>query len=313
MSYFKDRVIWAFLIDFNACFLTLPTQFFNCCTRIRRVKFVYAVESYSTKIPLLVNLVKWHHVKLKIVLSLTSIVLVSCSHALQDPTSAVNFDTVAPVGSKDLGLRPCSSNSPDGETCRVRLADLRPTQFCVGYRDVQRKRQMIEATRQSKEPTRRNFFAKPGLAVKGPEDIFYLVDGHHRARALIDSGEQDFPVKIIADYSNLTMADFWPRMIDNKMVWLFDASGRGPHSPLNLPTALSELSDDPYRTLAEDAQERGANKKVDLLFREFYWADFYRTRIDPKLIETDYEKAISEALELAKTPAANSLPGYEGP
>lgn len=265
------------------------------------------------KSPSLVNLMKWHHVTLNFPLSLTISVFVSCSHTQQDLTTARIFDTVAPAANKEQELRPCSSESHDGDSYLVRLRELRPTQFCVGYRDVQRKRQMIELARSSKEAARQDFFGKPGLAVKGPEDIFYLVDGHHRARALIDSGEQHFPVKIISDYSQLTMADFWQRMIDNKMVWLLDASGSGPQSPLNLPGSLSELSDDPYRTLAEDAQERGANKKVDLLFREFYWADFYRTRIDPNLIKNEYDKAIEEAIKLSKTPAANFLPGYDGP
>jgi hypothetical protein len=73
------------------------------------------------------------------------------------------------------------------------------------------------------------------------------------------------------------------------------------------------LTDDPYRTLAEDAQDRGANKKIDLLFQEFYWANFYRPRIDPDLVTNDYDKAIEEALKLAKTTAASSLPGYDGP
>jgi hypothetical protein len=245
-----------------------------------------------------------------VIVSLSSL---GCSHSRPDQAPIKNFDTVATASKTEKSPEPCSAKSLDGETCIVHLPDVRPTQFCVGYRDVQRKKLTIDSSRKGKSPPPRVFFKNPGLIVKGPEDVFYLVDGHHRARALLESGVLDFECKIIADYSQLSMADFWQKMIDLKMVWLYDSHGHGPQSPLNLPTNLSELADDPYRNLAEDAQDRGANNKINLLFQEFYWANFYRPRIDPDLVANDYDKAIDEALKLAKTTAASSLPGYSGP
>ena len=256
---------------------------------------------------------KWPLGSLNMAIVILSLGSVGCSHSRPDQAPIKNFDTVVTATKTENRPQVCSPKSLDGETCFVRLAEVRPTQFCVGYRDVQRKKSTIESSRKEKKSPPRVFFKNPGLIVKGPEDVFYLVDGHHRARALLESGELDFECKIIADYSQLSMADFWQKMIDQKMVWPFDAQGHGPQSPLNIPTNLSELTDDPYRTLAEDAQDRGANKKIDLLFQEFYWANFYRPRIDPGLVANDYDKAIEEALKLAKTTAASSLPGYDGP
>jgi hypothetical protein len=255
----------------------------------------------------------WHRGSLNVAVVIVSLSSVGCSHSRPDQAPIKNIDTVVTASKTEKSPEPCSAKSLDGETCFVRLADVRPTQFCVGYRDVQRKKATIESSRKEKNQPLRGFFKNPGLIVKGPEDIYYLVDGHHRARALLESGVLDFECKIIADYSQLSMADFWQKMIDQKMVWPYDAHGHGPQSPLNIPTNLSELADDPYRTLAEDAQDRGANKKIDLLFQEFYWANFYRSRIDPSLVANDYDKAIEEALKLAKTTAASSLPGYGGP
>jgi hypothetical protein len=120
-------------------------------------------------------------------------------------------------------------------------------------------------------------------------------------------------VKIIADYSDHSMTEFWDKLVREKMVWLYDESGTGPQSPLHLPTSLSELVDDPYRTLAEDAQDRGANKKLDVLFQEFYWANFYRTRIEKTKVLENYDAALEDALTLAKSPAASELPGFIGP
>lgn len=236
--------------------------------------------------------------------------LIACTHSgaqIHDERTLPSSPTAVVV---DATLAPCTPKSNSGDFCIALLSELRPTQFAVGYRDVNRKRSAIEAAQKSGEFSSSNFFKNPGLAVKGPEDIFYLVDGHHRARASVDAGVRDFRVKVIEDFSHLPMADFWMRMTEKQMIWLFDANGFGPQNPIHLPATLQELADDPYRTLAEDAQDRGANIKTDKLFQEFYWANFYRQRIDKSLLTTNYEAAILEALKLAKTPEAKTLPGY---
>lgn len=239
--------------------------------------------------------------------------LIACTHS----GVSVHDEKTLPVSPTsvvvDSTLAPCTPKSNSGDFCLALLSELRPTQFAVGYRDVKRKRDAIEAAQKSGEFSSSHFFKNPGLVVKGPEDIFYLVDGHHRARASVDADVREFRVRVIEDFSHLPMADFWMRMKENQMVWLYDANGLGPQNPIHIPAKVQELADDPYRTLAEDAQDRGANIKTDKLFQEFYWANFYRQGIDKALLTTNYESAILEALKLAKTTEAKNLPGYNGP
>ncbi len=247
-------------------------------------------------------------------LSITGFILLltSCTHDSKPPPSPQDPLVSGPKVSASKNLEDCSEKTSAGDLCNADLSHLRPTQFCVGFRDVARKKSKIESEKNSAEGGRMATPLKHGTAIKGPEDIFYLVDGHHRAKALQEAGEPRFPVKIVADYSDLPMAEFWDKLIREKMVWLYDESGLGPQSPLHLPTSLNELVDDPYRTLAEDAQDRGANKKLDVLFQEFYWANFYRTRIEKTKVLENYEGALEDAINLAKTPAASELPGFIG-
>lgn len=239
--------------------------------------------------------------------------LAACTHGPETtaPPAEPLAPTLAPSVSKSL--QDCSPETIQGDVCNVNLNHLRPTQFCVGFRDVARKKAKYESEKKTIIDTGASPTVKNGTAIKGPEDIFYLVDGHHRAKALQDAGEKLFTVKIIADYSSLPMSEFWDKMVREKMVWLYDESGSGPQSPLHLPTSLGDLVDDPYRTLAEDAQDLGANKKLDVLFQEFYWANFYRTRIEKTKVLENYDGALDDALNLAKTPAARELPGFIGP
>ena len=217
-------------------------------------------------------------------------------------------------GIESQAIKPtCSSESPKGELCTARLQNLRPTQFCVGYQDVQRKRMKLSSGTPTQDSLSIYSAKNPGLAVIGPEDIIYLLDGHHRARALVEVSADLFHVKILDDFSHLTMVDFWDTMISKKFVWLFDCEGRGPLSPLDLPESLQGLKDDPYRTLAEDAQDRGANKKLDVLYQEFYWANFYRSRIPTETVAQNYEAALTLAIQLAKMREAKDLPGFNGP
>lgn len=242
------------------------------------------------------------------ILGLSSIV--SCTTTPQDTTPII---VSAPDPSKPHNETPqCSTKTRTGDLCLARLEGVRPTQFCVGYQDVERKRKKISSNASAHESGLRFSEKNPGLAILGPEDIIYLVDGHHRARALVDATSELFHVRILDDFSHLTMSDFWDSMVRRKFVWLYDCEGRGPHGPLELPTSLKELKDDPYRTLAEDAQDRGANKKLDVLYQEFYWANFYRSRIPAETLEKNYESAIEAAIQLAKTQEAKDLPGFNG-
>lgn len=241
-----------------------------------------------------------------------TLLLNGCTHdakspsPLQEPVASTHTDSAR------ISLEECSQKTLPGNLCNADLTQLRPTQFCVGYRDIARKKAKIESEKKSSKGTLTTKSFKHGTAIKGPEDVFYLVDGHHRAKALQEAGENFFLVKIIADYSDLPMTEFWDKMVREKMVWLYDESGNGPQNPLHLPTNLGDLVDDPYRTLAEDAQDRGANKKLDVLFQEFYWANFYRTRIEKTKVLENYDAALDDALNLAKTPAAGELPGFIG-
>jgi hypothetical protein len=48
-------------------------------------------------------------------------------------------------------------------------------------------------------------------------------------------------------------------------------------------------------------------------YTEFLWADFFRDRIQRKLIEDKFGKALKRALDLARTRDASYLPGFAGP
>jgi hypothetical protein len=56
----------------------------------------------------------------------------------------------------------------------------------------------------------------------------------------------------------------------------------------------------------------GGYEKTPTAFAEFAWADFLRHRIliGPK--PEDFPRAVDAALALARSPAAQNLPGYRG-
>jgi hypothetical protein len=76
---------------------------------------------------------------------------------------------------------------------------------------------------------------------------------------------------------------------------------------------VTELVDDPFRSLAGDLRRAGGYAKDTTPFSEFIWADFLRRRIKRKLVEKDFDRSLEKALQLAKGPDADYLPGWCGP
>ena len=81
----------------------------------------------------------------------------------------------------------------------------------------------------------------------------------------------------------------------------------------DLPKSITELKDDPFRSLAGELRRSGGFAKDTTPFSEFLWADFLRRRISNKAVEDNFAKAMEKSLALAKGPDAVYLPGWCGP
>jgi len=192
----------------------------------------------------------------------------------------------------------------------VAITDLRPTQITVGMREVLAKRQRWRETGRKKGE---KFLGRHMIPVIcGPKKRSYVIDHHHLARALHDEGQKDVAVTVIADLSKLEPDAFWTVMDNRSWMHPFDAKGERRHYK-DIPKRVTDLVDDPYRSLAGELRRAGGFAKDTTPFSEFLWADFLRRRIKRKLVSHDFDRAMEKAIALAKSTDANYLPGWCGP
>ena len=197
--------------------------------------------------------------------------------------------------------------NPPTEPVLVRIADLHPTQITVGFREVAQMR-LRWRTRIRKAGERGAAWLIAPI-VLGPGGALYLIDRHHLACAMKDEGVQEVQIRQLADFSALDPQELWAVLVGRGWCRPFDADGR--RQPFGaIPHILGGLYDDPLRSLASALRRAGGFTKKAAPFSEFAWADFLRHRISRDLILTDFDGALTQALILAKTPAACDLPGW---
>jgi hypothetical protein len=92
----------------------------------------------------------------------------------------------------------------------------------------------------------------------------------------------------------------------------FDTKGTRRHYE-DIPKRVTDLVDDPFRSLAGELRRAGGFAKDTTPFSEFLWADFLRRRMKRGTVEREFERAIEKALRLAKSEDADYLPGWCGP
>ena len=139
--------------------------------------------------------------------------------------------------------------------------------------------------------------------VIGPGGVLYLTDGHHTFTALENSsyGSTDpvVYVNVIANYSNLTTAQFFAQMqASDLLLPLNDGVPQVVNTATGapIPTSLTGLTQDPYRGLEYSILKNKSSKlfkttanitgavgsaipgldKVTGLYSDFIWADAYR-------------------------------------
>jgi hypothetical protein len=191
----------------------------------------------------------------------------------------------------------------------VAIAELRPTQITVGFREVAAKRKRFD---QMKDKAGAFLGRHMIPTVLGPRKRHYLVDNHHLALALHQEAVEAVLVSVVADLSALTKMAFW-RFLDNRD-WCHPYDAKGERTTFDaIPSSIDKLKDDPYRSLAGELRHAGGYAKDLTPFSEFLWADFLRGRIKPKSIAADFNAALARAVKLAKSKDAGYLPGWCGP
>jgi hypothetical protein len=203
-----------------------------------------------------------------------------------------------------------ATNTRDPILHPVPITSLRPTQMTVGMREVKEKRERWREHKKKKQGELLGSHMIP--VVVGPDERNYVVDHHHLARALHDEGVENVLVTVIGDLTMVGRDAFWGVMDNKRWVYPYDAKGERRHFK-DLPKSVSDLKDDPFRSLAGELRRAGGFAKDTTPFSEFLWADFLRRHIARKMAQDHFSKAMEKALELAKSKDAIYLPGWCGP
>jgi hypothetical protein len=192
----------------------------------------------------------------------------------------------------------------------VTIADLRPTQITVGMHEVKERRARL---RQHKTKKIGKFLGGHMIpVVLGPRGRHYVIDHHHLSLALHLEGIKHVLVTVVADLSALDPDAFWV-VLDHRG-WVHPYDARGKRCDFSaIPKSVTELKDDPFRSLAGELRRVGGFAKDTTPFSEFLWADFLRRRMKPSVVEKSFPAAIKHALKLAKSQEAHYLPGWCGP
>jgi hypothetical protein len=189
------------------------------------------------------------------------------------------------------------------------IPDLRPTQMTAGFAEVAAKRH--EWAQLSKKARRQLLASHWFPAVLGPRGRSYIVDHHHLGLALHEEGVEQVKLMVLDDLSYLAPTIFWRVMEQRNWVHPFDASGaRRPYG--EIPARITDLDDDPHRSLAGMLRSAGGFAKDTSPFAEFLWADYLRPHITRAQIRKSLDVALREAQGLAKSPLARYLPGWSG-
>ena len=193
----------------------------------------------------------------------------------------------------------------------VPILSLRPTQMTVGMREVKEKRKRWREHKSEKK--RAELLGKHMIpVVHGPDQRYYVVDHHHLARALHDEGVEHVLVTVIGDLTMVAREAFWGVMDNKRWVYPYDAKGERQHFS-DIPKSVSDLKDDPFRSLAGELRRAGGFAKDTTPFSEFLWADFLRRKMSRKQVEENFAKAMEKGLGLVKSQDAVYLPGWCGP
>jgi hypothetical protein len=192
----------------------------------------------------------------------------------------------------------------------VPLQSLQPTQLCVGMAEI-RSRQLDFAADDAKE-RRRYLKRKPTPLVRSASGELWMVDRHHRLRALLELDPSATAFGYVVLQLEVSERHAVLEQLHQRgWLYLYDGRGLGPLHPTALPSSLSGTQDDPYRSLVWKLKREGLVAAAPLIpFHEFRWGAWLRSRNLPPFSSDRLDPALPAARALVRSQAASHLAGW---
>ena len=192
----------------------------------------------------------------------------------------------------------------------VPLQALQPTQLCVGMAEI-RSRQLDFAADDAKQ-RRRYLKRKPTPLVRSAAGELWMVDRHHRLRALLELDPNATAFGYVVLQLEVSERHAVLEQLHQRgWLYLYDGRGLGPLHPTALPSSLSGTQDDPYRSLVWKLKREGLVAAAPLIpFHEFRWGAWLRSRNLPPFSSERLDPALPAARALVRSQAASHLAGW---
>ncbi|MBM5815127.1 MAG: chromosome partitioning protein ParB [Cyanobacteria bacterium K_Offshore_surface_m2_239] len=233
--------------------------------------------------------------------------------ASADPRPVHSAPCAAPVSHLRLPpYQPLPPPDPERELIEVRIADLRPTQMCVGLAEV-RSRQR-DFSDESADERRAYLASKPVPLVQGGDGAVWMIDRHHRLRGLVEMDPNAIAFGyVVLRLDTATRDHVLEELRRRGWLYLYDGRGVGPHPATALPARLPDLLDDPYRSLVwKLKREKRIAAQPLIPFHEFRWGAWLRSRPLPPFSSERLEPALAPARAMVASAAAAHLAGWTG-
>jgi hypothetical protein len=192
----------------------------------------------------------------------------------------------------------------------LKIDQLRPTQVTHGLREIRQKTEAYEKLQG--HDLKMAIAEKPIPIVCGPGGAPYAIDHHHVATALWRAKVKSVPVVLVKDLSQLSTAEFWLTLENNRWTYPYNALGQRVTFS-DMREHIWDLEDDEFRSLSASVRDAGGYQKTSVPLEEFRWADFFRNSLSPPKDDAEFDSLVEKAVKLAKSKAAMGLPGYLGP
>jgi hypothetical protein len=208
--------------------------------------------------------------------------------------------------------QPLPPPAPGQELIELPILSLQPTQLCVGLAEVSSRLADFAADSASQ---RSSYLAgKPVPLVRSGAGEVWMVDRHHRLRALVELDPQATAFGyVVLEVDSGDRSVVLEQLHRRGWLYLYDGRGLGPLAPAVLPRQLTGLQDDPYRSLVWKLKAEKVIAPAPLIpFHEFRWGAWLRSRTLPPFSSQRLEPALPAARALARSAAAAHLAGWKG-